>query len=217
MLCDRCVSNAKCEQFKPGNQCVLEQETFDKVVAELVEEYDLDRFADKILVERAGMYLIHIMRAEAYETTVGMNEKTAYWGTYIGRMDSMLRSLFNDLAINRGKRMTLEKGDGMLVSLDEVIRKFNREEQKNAPLINKDLKMRRVPALSVRRELLMMWENDYPTQVGLEENREEGKEGWREKNRSFLKLPSRSWLLRLREQQENILRIKQLGKSSKNT
>jgi len=161
MLCDRCVSNAKCEQFKPGNQCVLEQETFDKAVAELVEEYDLDGVADKILVERSGMYLIHIMRAEAYEATVGMNEKTAYWDTYIGRLDSILRGLFNDLAISRGKRMKLEGGE-MLVSLNDVMRKFTREEQKNAPLKNKDLKMRRMPALSVRSELLAMWENDYP-------------------------------------------------------
>jgi len=139
----------------------LEQETFDKAVAELVEEYDLDGVADKILVERSGMYLIHIMRAEAYEATVGMNEKTAYWDTYIGRLDSILRGLFNDLAISRGKRMKLEGGE-MLVSLNDVMRKFTREEQKNAPLKNKDLKMRRMPALSVRSELLAMWENDYP-------------------------------------------------------
>jgi hypothetical protein len=163
MLCDRCASNAKCERFKPGMQCVLEQETFDKAVVELVEEYDLDGVADKILVERVGMYLIRIMRAEAYEAAVGLNEKTAYWDIYIGRLDNMLRGLFNDLAISRGKRMKLEGGSSMLVSLDEVIRKFNRAEQKSGELISKDLKMRRRSALSVRSELLSMWENDYPT------------------------------------------------------
>lgn len=162
MLCDRCVSNAKCERFKPGSQCVLEQETFDKVVVELVEEYDLDNVADKISVERAAMYLIHIMRAEAYEATVGLNEKTAYWGTYIGRMDTMLRGLFNDLAISRGKRMKLEKGDAMLVSIDEVMRKFTRVEQKSAQSKNQGVKMRRLAGLSARGELLVMWENDYP-------------------------------------------------------
>ena len=57
--------------------------------------------------------------------------------------------------------MKLEGGE-MLVSLNDVMRKFTREEQKNAPLKNKDLKMRRMPALSVRSELLAMWENDYP-------------------------------------------------------
>jgi hypothetical protein len=54
MSCDRCVSNAKCERFVPGSRCVLEQEAFDKIVAELVDEYDLDGVADKILAERVG-------------------------------------------------------------------------------------------------------------------------------------------------------------------
>ncbi len=159
MCCDRCVSNAKCEHFEPGGSCVLEQETFDKCVAEMVEEYDLDGVADKILVERAAMYLIRIMRAEAYEATVGLNEKTAYWDTYIGRLDSMLRGLFNDLAISRGKRMKLEKGDAMLVSLDEVMRKFARVNS-DQPKIH-GLKMRRWDGLSLRGELLVMWETDY--------------------------------------------------------
>lgn len=161
MLCDRCVSNAKCDRFTPGSKCVLEQETFNKVVAELAEKYDLDSVADKILVGRAGMYLIHIMRAEAYEATVGMNEKTAYWGAYIGRMDSMLKGLFNDLAISRGKRMNLEKGDGVLVDFDEILRKLARVEQKDIQSQNKDIKMRRFPCFSARSELLTKWENDY--------------------------------------------------------
>ena len=161
MLCDRCGSNAKCERFTPGNRCVLEQEAFDKIVSELVEEYDLDGVVDKISVERAAMYLIRINRAEAYEATVGTNEKSAYWGTYIGRMDSVLRGLFNDLAISRGKRMQLEKGDAMLVTLDEVMRKFARSQQSNQ-LLDKDTKMRRLVRSSVRSKLLTMWIKDYP-------------------------------------------------------
>jgi hypothetical protein len=159
MRCDRCTSNAKCERFVPGESCVLEQEAFDKIVCELVEEYNLDGVADRILAGRSAMYLIHIMRAEAYEAAVGLNEKTAYWDAYIGRMDSMLRGLFNDLAISRAKRMKLEKGDGMLVSLDEVMHKFERanSDQPKIP----GLKNRRWGGLSVRGELLAMWETDY--------------------------------------------------------
>ena len=137
----------------------MEQETFDKCVLEMVEEYDLDGVADKILVERAAMYLIRIMRAEAYEATVGLNEKTAYWDTYIGRLDSMLRGLFNDLAISRGKRMNLEKGDAMLANLDDVLRKFARVNSDQSQ--KQGLKMRRRDSLSLRRELLVMWKIDY--------------------------------------------------------
>jgi hypothetical protein len=140
----------------------LEQEAFDKTVAELVLEYDLDSVADKIMVERAAMYLIRIMRAEAYDATVGMSEKSAFWGTYIGRLDNTLRGLFNDLAISRGKRMQLEKGDALLVSLDEVMRKFASFEQKSAQAANQGLKMRRLVGLSARGELWVMWETDYP-------------------------------------------------------
>lgn len=157
--CDRCISNAKCERFVPGCQCVLEQETFDKAVAEMVEEYDLDGAADKIMVERAAMYLIRIMRAEAYEASVGLNEKTAYWDTYIGRLDSVMMRLFNDLAISRAKRLKLEKGDGLLVSLDDVMRKFAKVSGDHPK--NQDIKMRRWDGLSLRSELLVMWETDY--------------------------------------------------------
>ncbi len=139
----------------------MEQEAFEKGVSELVEEFDLDSVADKILVERAAMYLIRIMRAEAYEATVGMSEKSAFWGTYIGRLDNKLRGLFNDLVISRGKRMKLEKGDALLVSLDEVMRKFAGIEQKSPRTVKGDIKARRFGS-SVRVELWMMWRNDYP-------------------------------------------------------
>lgn len=125
-LCDRCSSNTICEKFTPGKSCALEKETYDEAVAKLVEEYDLDNAGDRIQVERCAMYLIHIIRAEAYEATVGTNEKTAYWDTYIGRLDSMLKGLFNDLAISRAKRMSLQKGDSMLVGIDELLHKINK-------------------------------------------------------------------------------------------
>lgn len=160
MLCDRCVSNAKCERFKPGSQCFLEQEMFKKIVSGLVEQFSLDNLADKIMIERAAMYLIRIARAEAYEATVGMSDESAYWGTYIAKMDNTVRGLFNDLAISRGKRLQLEKGDAMLVSLDDVMCKFAQVEKKNA-----SLKFRQFGilsgSLSVRTELWLMWENDY--------------------------------------------------------
>ena len=162
MLCDRCVSNAKCEQFKPGNHCVLEQETFDKAVTEMIDEYNLDNVADRILAERAAMYLIRIIRAESYEAAVGQNEQTAYWDTYIGRLDSMMRALFNDLAISRGKRLKLEKGDGLLVSLDEVIRKFTISNKKEIQLTNQTTKMRSFTAESARNELWFLWQEEYP-------------------------------------------------------
>jgi len=162
MLCDRCVSNVSCERFKPGSRCVFEQEAFDKVVSELTLEFDLDSLADKILVERAAMYLIRIMRAEAYDATVGVSEKSVFWGIYIGRLDNTLRGLFNDLAISRGKRMKLEKGEALLVSLDEVIRKFAGIEQKSARTVNLGIKTRRLVGLSARSVLWVMWKNDYP-------------------------------------------------------
>jgi hypothetical protein len=158
MHCDRCISNAKCNRFVPGNQCVLEQETFDRIVSEITDEYDLDDVADKIYIERGAMYLIRIMRAEAYEAAVGMNEKTVYWDTYIGRLDNMLRGLFSDLAINRAKRLKNDQVNGMLVDLDNVMHKLTREKKKSSQILNPALKMRR---LSVRKELLAMWEKDY--------------------------------------------------------
>ena len=132
MLCDRCSANATCEQFKPKSRCQIEQEAFDKIVTELTGEFEMDSLADRILVERAAMYLIRIMRAEAYDASVGVTEKPAFWGYYITRLDKTLRALFDDLAISRGKRKQLEKGEAMLVSIDEVIRKFAKISQTQA-------------------------------------------------------------------------------------
>jgi hypothetical protein len=123
MLCDRCSANATCEQFTPKSRCQIEQEAFDKIVIGLIEEFEMDSLADRILVERSAMYLIRIMRAEAYDASVGVTEKTAFWGYYITRLDKTLRGLFEDLAISRGKRKQFEKGEAMLVSVDEVIKK----------------------------------------------------------------------------------------------
>ena len=67
MPCDHCPTNGGCEHFTPKDRCWVEQDMFGKIVLQLTEEFELDSFADKILVERVGMYLIKIMRAEAYE------------------------------------------------------------------------------------------------------------------------------------------------------
>jgi hypothetical protein len=161
MLCDRCVSNARCKSFKPGGECVFEQKMFRQTVKELTEEYDLDDSTDRILVDRLAMYLIRVMRAEAYEAEVGVGEESRRLGAHIAKMDSVLMGLFKDLAIGRGKRLRLEKGDSLLVSLDEVMRKFARFEKEGAKSDKRGIKARKV-GLSTRAELWSMWEKDYP-------------------------------------------------------
>ena len=173
MLCDRCVSNGKCDQFKPGGRCALERKMFDEVVNRLVEEFDLDSLADEILVRRAAMYLIRIVRAEGYEVAVGVSEKSLNWGAYIAKMDSELRGLFKDLAISRGKRLQLEKGEAMLVSLDNVMRKFARFEKASVKSAKKGIKTRKV-GFFPRAELWAMWEEDYPKLRSMLKERKEG-------------------------------------------
>ncbi len=158
MLCDRCISNGSCEHFVPKSQCGLEQEAFGKIISQLTEEFELDSVADKILVERAAMYLIRIMRAEGYEAAEGLTEKSALWGMYIGRLDNTLRGLFNDLAISRSKRKQFERGEALLVSLDEVLKKFAKYEQKPPEL---EVERKRF-VQSPRRQLLRRWQREYP-------------------------------------------------------
>jgi hypothetical protein len=79
-------------------------------------EFELESVADRILVERAAMYLVRIARAEAYEVAVGVTEKSALWGVYISRLDNTLRGLLNDLALTRVKRKQVEKDEALLVS-----------------------------------------------------------------------------------------------------
>jgi hypothetical protein len=136
----------------------VEREAFGKIVVQLTEEFELDSVADRILVERAAMYLIRIMRAEAYEAASGVSEKSAQWGMYISRLDNTVRGLFNDLAISRGKRKQFERGEALLVSLDEVVKKFAKAEQK---ALEPDAEKRRL-ARSPRWVLLRRWRREYP-------------------------------------------------------
>jgi hypothetical protein len=155
MLCDRCAWNAECKHFKPEGQCVLEKRAFRKAVSELMEEFELESVADRILVERAGMYLIRIARAEAYEAAVGVTEKSALWGAYISRLDNTLRGLFNDLAVTRLKRKQFAKSEALLVSVDEVIKKFAKAEAEPRK------RGKRRAGLAQRRTLLSSWKRDY--------------------------------------------------------
>lgn len=166
MLCDRCSANTTCEMFTPKSRCQIEQDAFNKIVTGLIEEFEMDSLADKILVERSAMYLIRIMRAEAYDASVGVTEKTAFWGYYITRLDKTLRELFDDLAISRGKRKQLEKGESMLVSIDEVIRKFTRNTQNQAEKTGTEAsngeEMREDNVAQMRRAVYVRWRQDYP-------------------------------------------------------
>jgi hypothetical protein len=130
---------------------LLEGKAFENVVSELMEEFELESVADRILVERAAMYLIRIARAEAYEAAVGVTEKSALWGVYISRLDNTLRGLLNDLAVTRAKRKQLEKDGALLVSVDEVLKKFAKAEGEQ--------KKRRV-ALTQRKGLLSSWKRE---------------------------------------------------------
>jgi hypothetical protein len=159
MLCDRCTMNAKCEHFKPGDQCFLETEAFGRLVSDLIEEFDLESMADRIMVERAAMYLIRIARAEVYEVTVGVTEKSASWGTYINRLDNTLRGLFNDLAMTRAKRKKLEKDEALLVSVDEVLKKFAKAEV--AAKKARKMTFEKQDMLISRKKLLLTWRKEY--------------------------------------------------------
>lgn len=160
MLCDRCASNGECGHFQPKGRCLLEKKAFDRIVSELIDEFELESIADRILVERAAMYLIRIARAETYDAAVGVTENSALWGSYISRMDNTLRGLLNDLAVTRLKRQSLEKSEAFLVSVDEVIKKFAKAEsgvrrRGRAKVVN------RVAFFDVKRILLTSWTRDF--------------------------------------------------------
>jgi len=159
MLCDRCALNAECKHFQPKGQCLLEKRAFEKVVSELIDEFELESVADRILVERAAMYLIRIARAEAYEGAVGVTEESAVWGAYISRLDNTLRGLFNDLALTRLKRKQLEKNEALLVSVDEVLKKFARAEAE--PRKREEIEVEKRRAVAPRRALLTNWRREY--------------------------------------------------------
>ena len=170
MPCDRCTSNASCLHFTPKGRCWVEQDMFGRLVLQLTQEFELDTIADKILVERAAMYLIKIMRAETYEASKGMTDKSAQLGMYVGRLDNVLRGLFNDLAISRGKRKQFERGEALLVSLDEIVKKFAKGEEKPTqegeapePDIYQQTQVEQKRLIqSPRRALLRKWRREYP-------------------------------------------------------
>jgi hypothetical protein len=120
MLCDRCVSNAKCESFIPAGECALEKQAYDWVVSELTRQYDLDGLADEILVRRVAMYLIRALRAEVYEANVGISDKSVAWGKYMVELDRGLRGLLKDLALTRSERVKRDKDD-LMVSVDRLL------------------------------------------------------------------------------------------------
>jgi len=179
MLCDRCTVNVKCERFKPGDQCQLEKEAFGNLVSEVVEEFELESIADRIMVERVAMYLLRIARAEAYEAGAGITEKSAVWGTYITRLDNTLRGLFDDLAMTRAKRKRLEKDEALLVSVDEVLKKFAKAEDSVKKARKTKIEKRSV--LTSRRRLLLSWRKEYSKMLLKLRRREFGQES-EEKN-----------------------------------
>ena len=150
---------------------------FNKIVSELAEEFDLDNSADKILLQRMAMYMIRVVRAEVYEVEVGVGDNSVRWGEHIARMDNMVRGYFNDLAISRAKRQQLEKGEALLVSLDEVMRKFAKVEKKNSRSAQNKVQFRTLNDqphdLPLREQLWLLWVSDYPKLKSLVDRRKE--------------------------------------------
>ena len=124
MLCDRCTMNANCEQFDPNSTCTIEKEAYEQLVKELTKHYKLDAVADRILAERAAMYLIKISRVETYEATSGVTQKSLLLGGYITRLDNTLRGFLNDLAVSRLKRKNLEKTEQLMVNVEDILERL---------------------------------------------------------------------------------------------
>lgn len=153
MLCDRCVLNTSCGQFKPGLKCVVEKEVYDWLVEELTRQYGLEGLADKICVWRAAMYLIRIARVETYEAIVGVTEKSVLWGSYISRLDNTLRRLLNDLAITRLQRKRLKMREELMVDIENLLERLTKKEEKKdgkARRMQKPNKIMRVRGLRIR-------------------------------------------------------------------
>jgi hypothetical protein len=111
-----------------------------------MEQYELEGVADRILAERAAMYLIRIARAEAYESAVGVTEKSSLWGAYISRLDNTLRGLLSDLAVTRTKRKQFERNGALLVNIDALLKNFaktKREPRRLKKLVVKKLGVKR--------------------------------------------------------------------------
>jgi hypothetical protein len=158
MLCDRCAWNDECKWFRAGGECAREKRVFRRLIRELVGEFELESVADRILVERAAMYLIRIARAEAYESSLRISEKSALWGGYISRLDNTLRGLMNDLAVTRLKRKQLERNEALLVSVDELVKKFAKAE---AGLGRQERFGKRRATVGFRMALMSSWRKDY--------------------------------------------------------
>jgi hypothetical protein len=124
MLCDRCTMNANCEQFKPDSACTVEKQAYERLVKELTKHYKLDMVADRILAERAAMYLIKIFRVEAHEATSGVTQRSLFLGNYITRLDNTLRGFLNDLAVNRLKRKNLERTEQLMVNIEDILERL---------------------------------------------------------------------------------------------
>jgi len=124
MLCDRCTMNANCEQFNPDSVCAIEKDAYEQLVKELTKHYKLDMVADRILAERAAMYLIKISRVETHEATSGVTQKSLFLGNYITRLDNTLRGFLNDLAVSRLKRKSLEKTEQLMVNIEDILERL---------------------------------------------------------------------------------------------
>jgi hypothetical protein len=157
MLCDRCVWNGECNRFRAGGECAFEWRVFRRLVKEFYDDFELDSVADRILVERVAMYFVRIARVEAYESFVGVSEKSMLWGGYISRLDNMLRVLMGDLAVTRLKRLQLEKGDALLVGVDELMKKFARVKGQSATEKGKRSRV----SVSPWGRILSGWRRDY--------------------------------------------------------
>ena len=163
MPCDRCIHNTSCEDYKPASRCAIEKEEFTKIVSSLLNEFVSESIADEILAERMAMNIIRISRVESYEATMGLCENSDKLGTYITRMDNTVRLILNELAATRSKRLGLERAEGELVSLDEVIRKVMLVEKKDAdkPPSIKYRTFKEIP-LPPKAKLWLIWQKEYP-------------------------------------------------------
>lgn len=87
----------------------------------------------------------------SHESTVGVTDKSVFWGTYISKLDNTLRRLLNDLAVSRAKRKGLEKAEQLMVNIEDLLQSLTNRTIQKERTTKRPLRL----VLEPRRRILM--------------------------------------------------------------
>lgn len=123
MNCSVCNKRDTCDQFGDNqNKCIIEQEVFNEMISDIVNEFSLDNIVDQLHAYTIVDTMLKIIRSSEFESSQGILQSISTGNAGYGmNLKKLLYQGISKLAVDRKTRIMHKQVDGSIKAYEGTL------------------------------------------------------------------------------------------------